>query len=63
MIQGYLAAWPQFSRNSRLFLLSATIAGFSYSGIYFLLANLFLVRLGLFRFGQIHAGALDEDVA
>lgn len=46
MIQGYLAAWPQFSRNSRLFLLSATIAGFSYSGIYFLLANLFLVRLG-----------------
>ncbi|HIG15850.1 MAG TPA: hypothetical protein EYQ31_00285, partial [Candidatus Handelsmanbacteria bacterium] len=46
MIQGYRAAWPQYSRNARLFLLSATIAGFSYSGIYFLLANLFLVRLG-----------------
>jgi MFS family permease len=46
MIRGYRAAWPQFSRNTRLFLLSATIAGFSYSGIYFLLANLFLVRLG-----------------
>jgi MFS family permease len=46
MIQGYRAAWPQFSRNARLFLLSAMLAGFSYSGVYFLLANLFLVRLG-----------------
>ncbi|MBT6145719.1 MAG: MFS transporter, partial [Gemmatimonadetes bacterium] len=46
MIQGYRASWPHYSRNARLFLLSATIAGFSYSGIYFLLANLFLVRLG-----------------
>ena len=46
MIRGYRAAWPQFSRNARLFLLSATLAGFSYSGVYFLLANLFLVRLG-----------------
>mgnify|MGYP006154371211 CR=1 FL=1 len=46
MIKGYREAWPKFSRNSRLFLISATLAGFSYSGIYFLLANLFLVRLG-----------------
>ncbi|HJP29278.1 MAG: MFS transporter [Candidatus Latescibacteria bacterium] len=45
MIQGYRTAWPLFSRDARLFLLSATLAGFSYSGIYFLLANLFLVRL------------------
>lgn len=46
MIGDFIAAWPLFSANARRFLLSATLAGFAYSGVYFLLANLFLVRLG-----------------
>ncbi len=46
MIRDFVDAWPLFSGNARRFLLSATLAGFAYSGVYFLLANLFLVRLG-----------------
>ena len=46
MIRDFVDAWPKFSGNARRFLLSALLAGFGYSGLYFLLANLFLVRLG-----------------
>ena len=46
MIHDFVDAWPKFSGNARRFLLSALLAGFAYSGLYFLLANLFLVRLG-----------------
>ncbi|MBT4610709.1 MAG: hypothetical protein HOC05_11765, partial [Gemmatimonadetes bacterium] len=46
MIRDFVEAWPLFSGNARRFLLSATLAGFTYSGVYFLLANLFLARLG-----------------
>ncbi|MEE3262781.1 MAG: hypothetical protein VX290_08080 [Candidatus Latescibacterota bacterium] len=46
MIRDFVDAWPKFSGNARRFLLSALLAGFAYSGLYFLLANLFLVRLG-----------------
>lgn len=46
MIQSYFTALRLFSRNAWLFLISSALAGFSYTGIYFLLANLFLLRLG-----------------
>lgn len=46
MIQSYLDALRLFSRNAWLFLISSGLSGFSYTGIYFLLANLFLLRLG-----------------
>lgn len=46
MIREYLTALPLFSRNARLFLVAAGLSGFSYSGVYFLLANLYVARLG-----------------
>ena len=46
MIRSYLTALRLFSRNAWLLLISSGLAGFSYTGIYFLLANLFLLRLG-----------------
>ena len=65
MIRDYLRAFPLFSRDSWLILATAGLGGFSYSGIYFLLANLLLLRLdygpefiGIF----VSAGALSFAV-
>lgn len=43
---GWFNAWSLFSRNARLYLVASTLAGYCYSGLFFLLANLFYARLG-----------------
>jgi len=65
MIRDYWRAFPLFSRDSWLILVASGLGGFSYQGIYFLVANLFLLRLdygpvfiGLF----VSAGALSFAV-
>ncbi len=42
----YLRALGQLNRDVRLFLVSAVAAGICYMGLYFLLINLYLLRLG-----------------
>jgi len=46
MIDSYLQALRRFSRDVWLFLVTVLIFGFGYQGIYFLLVNLYLLRLG-----------------
>jgi len=46
MIREYLRVLPLLSRDARLVLMASGVAGFSYSGVTFLLANLYLLRLG-----------------
>ena len=43
---GYLRAMRLFSRDVRLFLLSSALIGFCWKGIYAVLFNLYLLRLG-----------------
>ena len=66
ILREYLRAFPRFSRDSWLILATAGLGGFSYQGIYFLLANLLLLRLdygpefiGIF----VSAGALSFAVS
>src|SRR5687767_5747783 len=42
----YISTLSLFSRNVRLFLLATAINGFGFFGIYNLLLNLYLLRLG-----------------
>lgn len=42
----YIQAFLQLSRDVRLFMVSALVSGVCYMGIYFLLFNLYLLRLG-----------------
>ena len=46
MFSDYMRALRQFSRDVRLFLFSATLVGFNFFGIYMVLLNLYLLRLG-----------------
>ncbi len=46
MIAVYLDAWSRFSRNVRLLLVVYGLFGFAYIGLYMLLFNLYLLRLG-----------------
>jgi MFS family permease len=46
MTTTYLQKLRLFSRDVRLYLISAALAGFSYFGIYVVLFNLYLLRLG-----------------
>lgn len=46
MTASYLQALRLLSRDVRLYLVTALLFGFSYAGIYFLLVNLYLLRLG-----------------
>jgi len=46
MTASYLQALRQLNRDVRLFLVTAFLFGFGYAGIYFLLVNLYLLRLG-----------------
>jgi MFS family permease len=47
MTTSYLRAWPLFSRNARLYLISAAVFGLTvFGGIYAVLLNLYLLRLG-----------------
>ena len=43
---GYLQALRLFNRNVRIFILSALLLGFAFFGIYAVLLNLYLLRLG-----------------
>lgn len=46
MTTSYLRAWPLFSHNARLYLISAAVFGFTvFGGIYSVLLNLYLLRL------------------
>lgn len=46
MTASYLQALRLLNRDVRLYLVSAVLYGFGYTGIYFLLVNLYLLRLG-----------------
>lgn len=46
MLATYQQALRLFSREARLFLVACALAGFTYFGIYALLLNLYLLRLG-----------------
>jgi len=57
MIREYLRVLPLLSRDARLVLVASGLAGFSYAGVTFLLANLYLLRLGCgAEFVGIYAG-------
>lgn len=45
MIRRYLQALPLLSRDARLIVAASALAGFSYAGVFFLLTNLYLLRL------------------
>ena len=45
-VTGYLQALRLFNRNVRIFILSALLLGFAFFGIYAVLLNLYLLRLG-----------------
>ena len=45
-VTGYFQALRLFNRNVRIFILSALLLGFAYFGIYAVLLNLYLLRLG-----------------
>lgn len=59
MFKSYLQTLRLFSRNTRLFLLVNSLTTISYLGIYVMLFNLYLLRLGygLERIGLINAAA------
>ncbi|NKB71742.1 MAG: MFS transporter [Candidatus Latescibacteria bacterium] len=44
--RAYLQALRQLNRDVRLFMVSVVVSGASYMGLYFLLINLYLLRLG-----------------
>ena len=47
MIRQYVRAFGEFSRNVRLFLFASSLIGFAvFGGVYPVLFNLFLLRLG-----------------
>jgi len=46
MTANYLKALRLFSRNVRLYLITTVLVGFCYYGIYAVLFNLYLLRLG-----------------
>ena len=45
-VTGYFQALRLFNRNVRIFIVSALLLGFAYFGIYAVLLNLYLLRLG-----------------
>lgn len=45
-VTGYVQALRLFNRNVRIFILSALLLGFAFFGIYAVLLNLYLLRLG-----------------
>jgi predicted MFS family arabinose efflux permease len=45
-MSSYLKTLRQFSRDIRLFLVASALVGFTYFGVYALLLNLYLLRLG-----------------
>jgi MFS family permease len=46
MISSYVRTLRTFSRDARLYMATPALVGFSYEGIYLLLFNLYLLRLG-----------------
>ena len=46
MIQTYLHTFRLFSRDTRLYLAANTVTSISYTGMYVMLFNLYLLRLG-----------------
>ena len=60
MLHTYIQAVRLFNRYVRLFLVSATLFGFAvFGGIYPILLNLYLLRLG---YGPEFIGLLDASV-
>jgi len=59
MVKTYLQTLSRFSRTTRLFLLVSSLTTISYVGIYVMLFNLYLLRLGydLGQIGLINAAA------
>ena len=45
-MESYLQTLKRFNRETWLFLISSALIGFSYVGIYVMLFNLYLLRLG-----------------
>ena len=45
-VSGYLRALKGLNRDVRLFMVSVLVSGVCYMGLYFLLINLYLLRLG-----------------
>ena len=56
MLKTYLQAIRRFNRNTWLLLIAVATTGFGYIGIYIMLFNLYLLRLG---FGPDFVGTIN----